>query len=186
MLNNEENLVEEVQNYLEIKCSTRQETKQFLYHFFRKDCLFNFDVLATTPEDLRAVQVGVAYDSKNQALTEWMEGKDGMPEAIPNFLKSYFKTQYGYTNWRDWRLDHWGTLWNPKAVKINLKEETTLLYQFKTVQVPFGIIKELERFKTFNISFLWTIYKMGQDQTPRLFSSKVEDSANFIRTKQTL
>lgn len=176
-----EDILEQVQNKLIIRAESFRSLKKVIGNFSGKDSLFDFDQVIKTPEDLKAVYVGRTFSSKGQLLTEWLENSYGEVSELSSSFRSYLLSHFGHTNWRDWRLENWGTIWNPRDIKLTQTDEHEIEYQFLTVHPPEGIIKgifpqEGPTRKTFdrwcienNIKFIWSVY--NKEDIPRIFSS---------------
>lgn len=48
--------------------------------------------------------------------------------------------EYGYENWYDWRLDNWGTKWDPEVARIHdlwhYDNEALIIFEFDTAWSP--------------------------------------------------
>ena len=73
------------------------------------------------------------YSSKKETFTS-IDFNNILP--LPSNIK-YTKTyEFGVTEYINWRLFHWGTIWNPADIIINIKNYKTCPYvyiEFKTM-----------------------------------------------------
>ena len=83
---------------------TEEDIKKFIDECFDKEGEFDFNRLIPMPDILENTICG----STPEMQTE--EYKEKTDEAI--------KTT-GYSNWYDWRLEHWGTKWNAYHTQID-------------------------------------------------------------------
>jgi len=68
------------------------------------------------------------------------------------------KVLYGTTDWYYWRINNWGTKWNPDDCEMVYPDENeSLTYYFETPwSMPFGIMtKILEKCKSLEFSMTW-------------------------------
>lgn len=68
-----------------------------------------------------------------------------MPEEISNANLSYEdRKRLGRNNWYDWRIDNWGTKWEPDEVRVQQEDDNTLSLDMLTAwSPPHGVFDEL-------------------------------------------
>ncbi|MDP8185350.1 hypothetical protein [Phocoenobacter skyensis] len=59
---------------------------------------------------------------------EWLNANPSIQEALNIDLKAGYEaieniSKYGFSNWYDWSLNHWGTKWNATTSSISIEDE---------------------------------------------------------------
>ncbi|MDP8189084.1 hypothetical protein QJU87_04290 [Pasteurella skyensis] len=64
---------------------------------------------------------------------EWLHANPNMQEALNIDLNAGYEaieniSKYGFSNWRDWRIHHWGTKWNATTTSIDIKDREIICF----------------------------------------------------------
>jgi len=177
-----EKTLEKVQNKLIIRADSFRCLKNIAHSLMGNESLLDFNKITKTPEDLKAISVGRTLSKGGHLLTEWLEDDNGNVSELSPYFRSYLTWKFGYTNWRDWRRENWGTIWNPKDILLTQVDRYRIEYQFLTVHPPEGIIKKLVSKEALlpysyageKVNIVWSIY--GKEGFPRIFSNFSEDN----------
>lgn len=88
------------------------------------DTKLDFEKIMPTPADL------IPYTSDSFGMTQFQE-------------QSNLAT-YGYESWYDWRLNNWGTKWNPEQPELTKRDSKTIDASMDTAwSLPLELLKKL-------------------------------------------
>lgn len=147
-------------NYVTIKFQHISDITTFKRVAVNSDGYIDFNVLLPMPETLRidSPQVGelpegfVFPSVKAFSLDRFLQRCADRGVSVSLALAEYNRQKFGFADWLDWRINHWGTKWNAQGELIDKIPDALPMFQTAWC-IPEGWLRALAKYVDFTLLY---------------------------------